>query len=145
MSLDTLRGYRKELESEESRVSYWRRLVHARIDQLDETGNPRRRPPEHVGTVLGRERVGAMRNKFLDLHPADGIPPLPDLQEMWNRVLPDGDEGAKTSLLADLRAAEETLSAYRQNLHRRIDSATSELVARYRLQPGLCLSALPSR
>jgi hypothetical protein len=145
MALDVLRGYRKALESEESRVSYWRRLVHARIDQLDETGNSRRHPPAGLGSVLAHDRIGALRTAFLDLHPADGIPPLPDLQEMWNRVLPDGDELAKQALLADLRVAEQTLSAYRANLHRRIDAATGELVARYRLQPGLCLSVLPTR
>ena len=43
----------------------------------------------------------------------------------------------------DLRAAEVELSAYRTALHRRIGDATNELIARYREQPGLCLSALP--
>jgi len=35
LDLDQLRSYRRELESEEDRVSYWRRLVHGRIDVLE--------------------------------------------------------------------------------------------------------------
>ena len=36
LSLDGLRAYRRRLSDEEERVSYWRRLVHARIDVLTE-------------------------------------------------------------------------------------------------------------
>ncbi len=35
LSLDALRLYRRRLAEEEEKVSYWRRLVHARIDVLE--------------------------------------------------------------------------------------------------------------
>jgi hypothetical protein len=44
-----------------------------------------------------------------------------------------------------LAVAERQLSEYRQALHRRIGDATSELIARYREEPNLCLTALPLR
>ena len=34
LELPALREYRQRLEAEEDRVSYWRRLVHARLDLL---------------------------------------------------------------------------------------------------------------
>ena len=34
MDLAALRAYRHDLQQEEDRVSYWRRLVHARLDLL---------------------------------------------------------------------------------------------------------------
>ena len=35
LTLDELRAYRRRLAHEEERVSYWRRLLHARIDVLE--------------------------------------------------------------------------------------------------------------
>ena len=46
-------------------------------------------------------------------------------------------------LEADLERAERDLSEYRQALHRRIATASEELIARYRDHPLDCLSALP--
>jgi hypothetical protein len=48
-------------------------------------------------------------------------------------------------LAHDLSKAEAQLSAYRTALHKRLSSATGELIARYREQPELCLSALPTQ
>ena len=39
--------------------------------------------------------------------------------------------------------AELQLSAYRNALHRRLELATGELIARYHEDPSLCLCALP--
>ena len=39
--------------------------------------------------------------------------------------------------------AESVLSSYREALHRRLDRATAELVARYHEDPSQCLVALP--
>jgi hypothetical protein len=54
-----------------------------------------------------------------------------------------GRREGQVALEHDLRVAEAQLSAYRNALHRRIGEATGELIARYREQPTLCLSALP--
>ena len=45
--------------------------------------------------------------------------------------------------LADLAHAELQLSAYRAALHRKLAAATQELIARYREDPSLALTALP--
>ena len=38
LALSTLRTYRQTLTAEENRVSYWRRLIHARLDLIDMNG-----------------------------------------------------------------------------------------------------------
>jgi hypothetical protein len=73
----------------------------------------------------------------------DDVPPLPSLGELWDRQVAPSDAAGTAALDKDLRLAEAQLSAYRSALHRRIGEATGELIARYREQPELCLSALP--
>jgi hypothetical protein len=143
LGLDILRMYRKALRSEESRVSYWRRLVQTRLDLLLAYSTNGRGDGPGLRALLSSERIGALRTALIDVHPADGMPPLPDLLEMWERVVPSGDVAAHAALISDLRDAEHTLSEYRHALHRRLDDATRELVARYRANPQLCFDVLP--
>jgi hypothetical protein len=77
--------------------------------------------------------------------PVADIPPLPNLAELWDRRVVEGDLRAEADLDHDLAVAERQLSEYRQALHRRIADATGELIARYREKPELCLTALPLR
>jgi hypothetical protein len=77
--------------------------------------------------------------------PVDEIPPLPNLAELWDRRVSDDDAAGQVALDAALALAERQLSDYRQALHGRITEATTELIARYRDQPDLCLTALPAR
>lgn len=146
LSLEALRTYRRVLAEEEGRVSYWRRILQARLDvqraQLD--GGPARAvDTEALRPVLSSDRVGAGRRALVEVVPVDDIPPLPDLQQLWLREATPGDDAEARQLLADLERAERDLSAYRSALHSRIADATGELIARYREQPALCLSALP--
>jgi hypothetical protein len=138
-----LRQYRKALTQEESRVSYWRRIIQARLDvvrSLDGAAGP---DLESLRPVLGADRVGAARSALLDVVPFDDIPPLPHLETLWDRDPVAGDEAHNAALAGDLVKAEAQLSAYRAALHRRLGAATTELIARYREEPSLCLSALP--
>jgi hypothetical protein len=57
-------------------------------------------------------------------------------------VRPD-DPAYNEDLVAELSKAEAQLSAYRNALHVRIQASTNELIARYRADPGQCLSVLP--
>src|SRR3954452_20842613 len=43
LKLDDLRLYRRRLAEEQEKVSYWRRLVHARLDMLEAEAHPERR------------------------------------------------------------------------------------------------------
>jgi hypothetical protein len=139
-----LRQYRRALTQEESRVSYWRRIIQARLDLVralsGSTGGP---DVAALRPVLGAARVGAARNALLDVVPFDDIPPLPNLESLWASDPKPGDTAYNAALDADLVKAEAQLSAYRAALHRRLAAATTELIARYREEPSLCLSALP--
>lgn len=146
LSLQALRTYRRVLAEEEGRVSYWRRILQARLDvqRARLAGGPSRAvDTEALRPVLSGDRVGAGRKALVEVVPVDDIPPLPDLQQLWLREAAPGDDAAARQLLADLERAERDLSAYRCALHARIADATGELIARYREQPSLCLSALP--
>lgn len=138
-----LRQYRKALTQEESRVSYWRRIIQARLDVVRALGTNPGPDVEALRPILGQARVGAARNALLDIVPLDDIPPLPNLESLWARDPRPEDPEYNESLAGELSRAEAQLSAYRQALHRRLQSATNELIARYREEPTLCLSVLP--
>lgn len=140
LTLDQLREYRKALTAEESRVSYWRRILQARLDLLVSGTDA---AADHLRPVLTDERVGAGRRALVEVTPVDDIPPLPDIAGLWDRVVDTSDTEAVEDLTADLRDAEGQLSEYRSVVHRRLAAATSELIARYRDEPTLCLTALP--
>ncbi len=140
LSLDELRGYRKALADEESRVSYWRRIIQARLDLVRAGADA---DSSMLRPVLTDRRVGAGRQALVEIMPVDDIPPLPDLAGLWERIVDLDDAEAVAALEADLSVAEQQLSEYRSVLHERIGAATGELIARYRDEPTLCLSALP--
>jgi hypothetical protein len=142
LTLDGLRAYRSRLTAEESNVSYWRRIIQARLDVV-RAGNDL--VAENLKPVLTDERVGAGRRALIDVLPGNDVPPLPDLASLWERQVDPADEAALAQLEADLDEAEKQLSSYRHALHVRLGEATSELIARYRDEPNLCLTALPTQ
>jgi hypothetical protein len=145
LSLEGLRTYRRTLSTEENRVSYWRRIVQARLDvvrAVDTGGVPSVAALSHV---FAESRPMAARTARMEVSPSDDLPPLPDLLAVWSREPRPGDPVHNAALSHDLTKAEAQLSAYRLALHRRLTAATTELIARYREQPTLCLSALPER
>ncbi|MHB1614292.1 MAG: RsiG family protein [Actinomycetes bacterium] len=141
LAMDGLRAYRRELGHEEARVSYWRRLVQTRMDILaDEDAHALTRLRTSLATELATRRHTAV------LHPApsEDLPPLPDLVTLWSLHVDAGTPPAeRAAIMARLASAERELSAYRAALHRRLDRATVELVARYRENPTACLDILP--
>jgi hypothetical protein len=143
LSLEALRAYRRDLTAEESRVSYWRRILQARLDVVRAGGLGKELEPALLRPVLTAERVTSGRRSLVDVVPSGDVPPLPRLDELWERRVAPDDLVGQAELDADLAKAETQLSAYRSALHRRIGEATQELIARYREQPALCLSALP--
>jgi hypothetical protein len=144
LDLNGLRAYRKALNTEEHRVSYWRRIIQARLD-LVRTHRDGGSTLERLQDAFAEERPAQGRLALMTIVPDDDIPPIPDLAAVWNRTIDPDDEVARASLERDLAFAELQLSTYRQALHRRIARATGELIARYREEPSLCLVALPAR
>lgn len=141
MTLGRLRAYRDSLLIEEVRVSYWRRIVQARRDLL-RAGTPAG-DHEAIAAVLSADRGRNPRRMMLVLHPGAGLPILPGLPELWASPVDVDDDEAAAELFVRLGEAESVLSSYRDALHRRLNRATDDLVARYRDEPRLCLVALP--
>jgi hypothetical protein len=116
LSLDDLRLYRRRLAEEEEKVSYWRRLVHARLDVLEaEAHHERPLRLEELIRVLGDTGSGRTRTALVNVRAADPLPDLPIL--------------------------ERQLTDYRRALHEQLDGATSELIERYRVDPTSALVA----
>ncbi len=142
LSLAALRDYRTALQAEESKVSYWRRILQARLDVV-RAGSMQAVDQDHLRPVLADARVSSGRNALVEVLQVDDIPPLPSLAELWDRRVDPDDVPASAAFEADLTEAEQQLSAYRAALHRRLAATTGELIARYRETPSLCLVALP--
>ena len=146
LTLDALRTYRTALQAEEGNVSYWRRIVQARLDVVREgrtRGGTRGLDAAALRPVLTDSRIGSGRKAFVQILPVDDIPPLPNLAELWEREVEAEDAAGLVSLESDLSDAEQQLSQYRTALHKRLSDATDELIARYRSDPTTCLSSLP--
>ncbi len=144
LTLEGLRAYRRALNTEEGRVSYWRRIIQARLDlvRVTESGAPATQ--DHLRGVFAEVRMDTGRQALQEILPVDDMPPLPDLPGLWAcEPVPD-DLEFNARLAGDLAKAETQLSAYRTALHKRLAAATGELIARYREEPTLCLSALPT-
>ena len=140
LTLDGLREYRKVLAAEESNVSYWRRILQARLDVVRAGSDL---VSVNLKPVLTAARVGAGRSALVEIVPLADVPPLPDLAGLWERQVDPADAAALAELEQDLDAAEGQLSEYRTALHLHLGAATSDLIARYRDEPDLCLRALP--
>ncbi|MEO8106238.1 MAG: hypothetical protein ABI720_02880 [Actinomycetes bacterium] len=144
VSLKALREQRKNLGQEENRVSYWRRLIQARMDLIElQGGDDDSVRLERLRLALAETRVGPGRGALVEVMPVDDVPPLPDLEGLWAREADPHLPETVTALKKDLAFAELQLSAYRAALHRRLSGTTSELIARYHEEPSLALLALP--
>jgi hypothetical protein len=145
LSLEQLREYRTALAAEEGRVSYWRRILQARLDVVRAGTLSRDVDAAVLRPVLTADWVASARRAMVAVLPDHDVPPLPRLDELWERQVHVDDLAGRAVLDADLAAAERQLSTYRTALHAQIEEATGELIARYRESPSLCLSALPTR
>jgi len=141
LALDALRDYRQELVAEETRVSYWRRILQARLDQV--IGPDDHQALSRLRGVLDDHGQSSRRLAMLPVVTPEDAAPLPNLAVLWETT--PGTETDHALLIARLTDAEKELSTYRRSLHERLDAATGELISRYRDQPALALKALPLR
>lgn len=144
MGLDELRAYRRSLQEEEDRVSYWRRLVHARLDMLEAGSRTEGSLTlDQLVRVLGDTGTGVTRKALSRVRPAEPLPDLPESAQMWVTEVDPHDPVAVAEATTRLRAAEGQLTEYRKALFERIDEATEDLINRYREDPAAALQALP--
>jgi hypothetical protein len=142
LTLADLRLYRRRLADEEEKVSYWRRLVHARIDVLEaEAHHERPLRLDELVRVLGDTGTGRTRTALVNVRAADDLPELPILADMWVTELDPNDTEAVRAAITRLRSAEEQLTEYRRALHALLDDATAELISRYHDDPTSALVA----
>lgn len=145
LTLDEIRDYRRRLAHEEERVSYWRRLLHARIDVLEAQAHQERALTiEELVRVLGDTGAGRGRTALVSIHAAEPLPDLPVLEEIWVTDVDPNDKDAVAEAVARLRNAESQLTDYRRALHERLNAATEELISRYREHPASALVAFRS-
>lgn len=144
LSLAELRDYRKRLTAEEDKVSYWRRLAHARIDVLEaESHTGGTLSFDDLVRVLGDTGSGQTRRALVRVRAAEPLPDLPELTQMWATEVDPHDPSQVADALERVRVAERQLTDYRRALHLRIDEATHELISRYKADPTQALSILP--
>ncbi len=140
LSLTDLRAYRQRLREEEDRASYWRRLVHARLDLLAAgRGVDGSVSLADLVRILGDTGSGAARTALMRVHAETPLPQLPDLVDVWSGPV-DGVE--RDDVEIRLRDAEARLTDYRAALFARLEETTRALVLRYRQDPSAALAVL---
>jgi hypothetical protein len=130
LSLPALRSYRSDLREEEERVTYWRRLVHSRSEELASGQDLEPLTRADLAGALGVTGTQQRRTSLLSVHPAP-LPLLPDLSAPWAQEASAVDTTARREAARSLADAQVLLEDYRQAVHARLAAATGELIARY--------------
>lgn len=148
IELTELRERRDLTEDVESQVSYYRRLLHGRMDLLDfelsrRSGGEERSLLEALPEILAK---GMVLGTEPTLRHIEVMPPLPEAQgkRMIDKIMDDGvlarlpdlSEDEISLALEELRDFERQLSVQRRQLHLVIDKIQEEIVTRYRTQHG---------
>ncbi len=144
LDLRELRRRRDTAEDVESQISYYRRLLHGRMDLLNfelrrRSGVEEKTLLEALPEILAS---GMILGNEPNLRHIETMPPIPSKtgRRLIDKIM---DDGVLTQLpdLADdevreaidrLREVETTLSEQRRELHSVIDALQDEIVTRYR-------------
>lgn len=146
LDLDELRRRRDTAEDVEAQISYYRRLLHGRMDLLD--FEQRRRSGDEQRTILEALPEILAKGMILGSEPAmkhiETMPPLPSVtgRRLIDKIMDDGVLANLSDLSDDeiveaierLREVETKLSGQRRQLHHVIDALQDEIVTRYRSQ-----------
>ncbi|HSM44832.1 MAG TPA: aerial mycelium formation protein [Acidimicrobiia bacterium] len=146
LDLSEVRRRRDTAEDVEAQISYYRRLLHGRMDLLD--FEQRRRRGDEERSILEALPDILAKGMILGSEPAlrhiETMPPLPSVtgRRLIDKIMDDGvlanlpelaDEEI-TEALERLREVEKQLSGQRRQLHQVIDTLQDEMVSRYRSQ-----------
>jgi hypothetical protein len=148
VSLEELRERRESAEDVEAQISYYRRLLHGRLDLLDfelrrRNGQEERTLIEALPEILA---AGMTFGSEPSLRHIETMPPIPTTtgRRLIDRIMDDGiltqlpelTEEELTEAIDRLGEVEQELSAQRRQLHTVIDALQDEIIARYRSQQG---------
>jgi len=143
LDLDSLRARRDLAEGVETELSYYRRLLHGRMDLVQfelkrRSGEETRSLIEALPQVLAAGettggQVGRLRGQF--------FPDLPDerhrsidriLSDGYLATLPDIDDKDLSEIQVSLADTERDVSSQRREVQEVFDTLQAELTARYR-------------
>jgi hypothetical protein len=148
LDLDEVRRRRDTAEDVEAQISYYRRLLHGRMDLLDfemrrRSGQEERSILEALPEILAR---GMVLGSEPNLKHIETMPPIPSMtgRRLIDKIMDDGVLASLPELTDDeigeaierLREVEAQLSGQRRLLHQVIDTLQDEIVSRYRSQQG---------
>lgn len=146
LDLDEVRRRRDTAEDVEAQISYYRRLLHGRMDLLDfelrrRSGVEKRSILEALPEILAN---GMIPGSEPTLRHIETMPPLPATsgRRLIDKImdddvltsLPELSEGELSEAIERLREVETELSGQRRRLHEVIDRLQDEMVSRYRSQ-----------
>ncbi len=148
LDLDELRRRRHTAEDVESQISYYRRLLHGRMDLLN--FELRRRSGEEERTLLEALpeilASGMVFGEEPNLRHIETMPPIPSKtgRRLIDKIMDDSVLTQLTDLSGDdvvealdqIQEVETEMSNQRKQLHAVIDTLQSEIVARYRSEQG---------
>lgn len=146
LDINELRRRRDTAEDVEAQISYYRRLLHGRMDLLD--FEQRRRSGEEERSILEALPEILAKGMVLGSEPAlkhiETMPPLPSVtgRRLIDKIMDDGilanlgelTDDEITEAIKRLREVETLLSGQRRQLHHVIDALQDEIVTRYRSQ-----------
>lgn len=148
VELDELRERRETAEDVETQISYYRRLLHGRMDLLNfelrrRSGEEKRSLIEALPEILAS---GMMLGSEPNLRHIETMPPLPTTtgRRLIDKIMDDGvltqlPELSQEELgeaIERLEEVESELSVQRRQLHSIIDALQEEIISRYRSQQG---------
>ena len=146
VDLDELKKRRHTAEDVETQISYYRRLLHGRMDLIN--FEIRRRSGEEERTLLEALpeilASGMILGQEPNLRYLETMPPIPTKtgRRLIDKIMDDGVLTELSELTDDevrealdrLREVEKELSNQRKQLHGVIDALQDEIIARYRAQ-----------
>ncbi|HEU4321394.1 MAG TPA: aerial mycelium formation protein [Acidimicrobiia bacterium] len=148
LDLNEVRRRRDTAEDVEAQISYYRRLLHGRMDLLD--FEVRRRSGEEERSILEALPEILANGMILGSEPTlkhiETMPPIPSMtgRRLIDKIMDDGvlanlpdlSDAELAEALERLREVETQLSGQRRLLHQVIDTLQDEMVSRYRTQQG---------
>jgi hypothetical protein len=148
LDLDELRRRRHTAEDVESQISYYRRLLHGRMDLLN--FELRRRGGEEERTLLEALpeilASGMVFGEEPNLRHIETMPPIPSKtgRRLIDKIMDDSvltqlsdlSDDDVVEALDQIQEVETEMSNQRKQLHAVIDTLQSEIVARYRSEQG---------
>lgn len=148
LDLEEIRRRRNTAEDVESQISYYRRLLHGRMDLLN--FELRRRGGEEEKTLLEALpeilASGMILGNEPNLRHLETMPPIPSTtgRRLIDKIMDDGVLTQLPDLTDDevreaterLGEVEAQMSNQRRQLHTVIDTLQDEIVSRYRSEQG---------